>query len=81
MPYLKTSYNLNKKRPNIRKGVEGIMGGKVLETKTGKAIHEGIDKTSYVLKKLLNEGRTDDFNRALDDKEYLYSLISNMDNK
>lgn len=71
----KTSYNLNKKRPNIQKGVEKIMGGKILDYPAKAIRNAGRSETAVLMNYLVNTGRTDDIKRAAIDENFLNQLL------
>ena len=72
--------------PNTRKGVDDIMGGKVLELfseqveretterVTARVTQQVTERMSALIRKLLAEGRTEDIARATSDIEYLEEL-------
>lgn len=71
----KTSYNLNKNRPKVQKGVEQIMGGKVLDHPAKTIRNAGRAEAAVVLDYLLDNGRTEDIKRAAKDEDYLNQLV------
>ena len=79
----KTNYNLTIKMPEVQKGVERIMGGKVLDYPAKETYNEGRragiteerNDISYVFDQLLSAGRIEDMQRAVKDSSYLDGLI------
>lgn len=83
----KTNYNLTIKMPEVQKGVERIMGGKVLDYPAKETYNEGrnvginegkkegLDEASFVFGQLMNDGRLDDLQRAINDRNYLDGLV------
>ena len=76
----KTNYNVARNQPQVVKGVETIMGGHVLDDYPTKKIfnagkEEGREDVTLVLRNLFETGRSDDLQKALNDKVYLNSLI------
>lgn len=66
--------------PEVQKGVERIMGGKVLDYPAKQTYNEGknegLDEASYVFGQLMNAGRLDDLQRAINDRNYLNGLVN-----
>ena len=84
----KTNYNVARNQPQVVKGVETVMGGHVIEDYPTKRIfnagkeegreegrQEDRKEVTFVFGKLLEAGRTDDLQKAVQDKVYLDRLI------
>ena len=80
----KTNYNVARNQPQVVKGVETVMGGHVIEDYPTKKIfnagkeegrEEDREEVTFVFGKLLEAGRTDDLQKAVQDKVYLDRLI------
>ena len=63
----------------IKKGMEEIMGGQVLELESDKLIKKTEERMGMLCKKLVQDGRQEEISRIIDDSDYRAKLFEEYD--
>ena len=61
---------------NVTKGVEDLMRGYILYTRTDEIFDEGLKDATQLMSYLAKQGRTDDIIKAANDQKYLEKLLA-----